>query len=268
MLKELCLFFKDIYQNRKLLVQFSLNDFKSRYAGSMFGIIWAFVNPLVMVCTYSFVFSHLKAAPAQGFPFVLYLITGIVPWFFFSDVLSTATGVFREYSYLVKKVVFNIRILPTAKLLSNLYTHFFFLAVAFVLSIAYGFFPTLQTLQLIYYLFCLAMFLTGLTWITASIQPFFSDISQLIGVVMQALMWTVPVLWSPEIFASSPWIVKILKLNPLYYVISGYRDSFLSQGWFWQHWAQTVYFWVITIALLLVGSLIFKKLKPHFSDVL
>lgn len=266
-MKEMFLFFKEIIKNRKLLVQFSVNDFKSRYAGSMLGIIWAFINPLTMVLTYWFVFGFgLKTAPSNGIPFIVYLITGIVPWFFFSDVLASGTGVFREYSYLVKKVVFNVRILPTAKLLSNLYTHAFFLLVAFLLSAMYGIFPTVQTLQLVYYLFCLAMFLTGLTWITSSIQPFFPDISQLIGVIMQALMWSVPVLWNEATFPV--WVIKILKFNPLYYVITGYREAFLSEGWFWHHWAQTAYFWVFTAMLLLIGATIFKRLKPHFSDVL
>lgn len=267
MLKDLFSFFTEILKNRKLLIQFSYNDFKSRYAGSMFGIIWAFINPLVMVFTYWFVFGFgLKAVPTEGIPFIIYLVTGIVPWFFFSDVLSSGTGVFREYSYLVKKVVFNIKILPTAKLLSNLYTHLFFLAVTFILMFIYGIFPTIQTIQIIYYLICMSAFLTGLTWITASIQPFFSDISQFIAVIMQALMWSVPILWSPQNFPA--WVIKILKFNPMYYVINGYREAFLGQGWFWQHWSQTAYFWVVTLVLLLIGSTVFKRLRPHFSDVL
>ncbi len=270
MIKELFNFSRDIYRDRKLLFQFSFNDFKARYAGSMFGVIWAFVNPLVMVATYWFVFGFgLKAGLTDGYPFIVYLLTGIVPWFFFSDVLSSGTGVFREYNYLVKKVVFNIRILPTTKVLSNMYTHFFFLAVTFIVTIGYGYTPTAQTLQLVYYLFCMCMFLTGLTWVTASIQPFFSDISQIIGIFMQVLMWGSPVMWPPSIFADrAPWVLEMLKLNPLYYVIMGYRESFLSKGWFWQHWTQTIYFWVVTIFLLLFGAGLFKRLKPHFSDVL
>lgn len=268
--KECFKLFKEIYINKRLLIQFSINDFKSRYAGSFLGILWAFVNPLVMVITYWFVFGMIfKSTVPSGYPTIVNLLTGLVCWFFFSDVLSSATGVFREYSYLVKKVVFNIDILPTAKLVSNFFTHLFFLVIAFAVTIGYGYYPTVQTTQLLYFIFCLAMFLTGLTWLTSSIQPFFPDISQLIGVIMQALMWSVPVLWAPETLSGHPMIMKILKINPMYYIVEGYRSSFLSQGWFWQeHPLQTIYFWIITILLLIIGALTFKRLKPHFSDVL
>ena len=237
MFKDLFLFMKDIYQNRKLLLQFSVNDFKSRYAGSFLGILWAFINPVFTVLIYWLVFGFgLKAAMTDGkYPFIVYLITGMVPWFFFSDAFTSTTLVFREYTYLVKKVVFNIRILPTTKILANLYTHLFFI-------------------------------LTGLTWLTASIQPFLPDLMQLITILLQLIMWTLPILWSPAQF--NPMIIKILKLNPLYYVVQGYRESFLSQAWFWEHGMYTLYFWVFTLAIFIIGSAVFRRLKPHFSDVL
>ncbi|MGM9903598.1 teichoic acid ABC transporter permease [Enterococcus sp. 10A9_DIV0425] len=268
MFKDLYLFIKDIYQNRKLLLQFSLNDFKSRYAGSFLGILWAFINPVFTVLIYWLVFGFgLKAAMTDGkYPFIVYLITGMVPWFFFSDAFTSTTLVFREYTYLVKKVVFNIRILPTTKILSNLYTHLFFILIGLVVAIGHGIYPTVMSLQLFYYLFCMVAFLTGLTWLTASIQPFLPDIVQLITILLQLIMWTLPILWSPSQF--NPAIVQILKLNPLYYIVQGYRESFLSQAWFWEHGMYTLYFWVFTLVIFVIGSVVFRRLKPHFSDVL
>ena len=268
MFKDFFTFFRDIYWNKRLLMQFSVNDFKARYAGSMLGVFWAFINPLVTILTYWFVFEKgLKAGMTDGsIPFILYLTTGIIAWFFFSDTLMSATNCFREYSYLVKKVVFNIKILPTAKMLSNLYTHVFFIAIAFILTSLYHFDPTLYSVQIIYYLFCLIMFLTGLTWITASIQPFFSDISQLIGVVMQILMWGTPILWSINQFPAQYHF--LFKLNPLFYIVQGYRDSFFGTGWIWEHAGMTAYFWAFTLVMMIIGSVIYNRLKPHFSDVL
>lgn len=262
MIRDTLSIFKNIYENRKLLLQFSFNDFKSKYAGSALGIFWAFITPLVTVLTYWFVFSIVRSTDGE-YPFIVYLVTGMVPWFFFSDSLLSATNVFREYSYLVKKVVFNVQILPTSKILSSLYTHLFFILIGFVLSTANGFPPTLYSLQLIYYLFCLVMFLTAVTWITASTQPFLPDIMQFINVLMQTLMWTLPILWQP-----GGRYVTFLKFNPLYYIVQGYRESFLGGHWFWEHWLYTLYFWGFTIVLLLIGSVVFRRLKPHFSDVL
>lgn len=265
MIKGTLSIFKNIYINRKLLVQFSVNDFKAKYAGSALGIIWAFITPLVTVLTYWFVFSvGLRSKTVNGeFPFVVYLVTGMVPWFFFSDSLLSATNVFREYSYLVKKVVFNVQILPTSKILSNLYTHLFFILIGFTIAALNGFPPTLYSLQLIYYLFCLIVFLTAVTWITASTQPFLPDIMQFINIMMQTIMWTLPILWQPTgVYAT------ILKINPLYYIVQGYRESFLGGHWFWEHWQYGLYFWGFTLILLFSGSAVFKRLKPHFSDVL
>ncbi len=261
---------KEIIQNRKLLLQFSKNDFKGKYAGNFFGVLWAFINPIVTVFTYWFIFAvGFKAALTDGqYPFVAYLVTGLVPWIYFQDVLLGGTSVFREYSYLVKKVVFNTKILPTVKLISNVFLHLFFCVVAILLCSLYGFYPTLNMIQLVYYLICLMLFLTGLTWITSSIQPFLPDISQFIGVFMQSLMWATPVLYSINQFGEYPTIVFLLKLNPLYYVINGYRDAFLGINWFWDYPGLTLYFWVVTVILLVLGLTISNKLRPHFSDVL
>jgi teichoic acid transport system permease protein len=268
--KELISLFQEIGANRQLLFRFSLNDFRARFAGNMLGILWAFIQPIVTVFTYWFVFSFaFKTKSIDGkYPFIVFLVMGLIPWFYFSDVLGSGTGVFREYSYLVKKVVFNVRVLPTMKMLSNLFMHGFFFFVGVVICAIYGFLPTFHILQIFYYCCCLMAFLTGVTWITSSIQPFLPDINQFIAVVMQALMWSTPILYSISDFSNHPKIVFLLKLNPLYYVMTGYREAVFSDGWFWQHPKQTVYFWTVTLLLLLVGVSMFKRLRPHFSDVL
>ena len=171
--KDLMDYIRDLYANRKLIRKFSINDFKSRYAGSFLGIMWAFIQPTVTIAVYWFVFDvGLKSSPTGGIPFILFLITGIIVWFFFSECLVNGTNCFREYSYLVKKVTFNIKILPTVKIISSLYTHVFFIAFAVVMMFLYSQPITLHLVQIIYYLICLIVFLTGLTWVTASLQPF------------------------------------------------------------------------------------------------
>lgn len=106
----------ELYQNRKLVLSLAKNDFKTKYAGSYLGIVWAFIQPIVTILVYWFVFSvGLKAGTVSDYPFVLYLVSGIVPWFFFQDALNGGTNALIEYNYLVKKVVFKISILPHRK---------------------------------------------------------------------------------------------------------------------------------------------------------
>lgn len=265
--KDLMDYIRDLVANRKLIQKFSINDFKSRYAGSFLGIMWAFIQPTVTIAVYWFVFDvGLKSAPTGGMPFILFLITGIIVWFFFSECLVNGTNCFREYSYLVKKVTFNIKILPTVKIISSLYTHIFFIAFTVVMMLLYSQPITLHLVQIVYYLICLIVFLTGLTWVTASLQPFFTDILQFINVGMQVLFWGTPILWDINIFPAN--LLWILKLNPLYYIVQGYRESFFSTGWFWEHPVMTAYFWGFSFVLLLVGIAVYRKLRPHFADVL
>ena len=265
--KDLMDYIRDLVANRKLIQKFSINDFKSRYAGSFLGIMWAFIQPTVTIAVYWFVFDvGLKSAPTGGMPFILFLITGIIVWFFFSECLVNGTNCFREYSYLVKKVTFNIKILPTVKIISSLYTHIFFIAFTVVMMLLYSQPITLHLVQIVYYLICLIVFLTGLTWVTASLQPFFTDILQFINVGMQVLFWGTPILWDINIFPAN--LLWILKLNPLYYIVQGYRESFFGTGWFWEHPVMTAYFWGFSLVLLLIGIAVYRKLRPHFADVL
>lgn len=144
----------ELYQNRKLVLSLAKNDFKTKYAGSYLGIVWAFIQPIVTILVYWFVFSvGLKAGTVSDYPFVLYLVSGIVPWFS-SGCIKRWNQCLIEYNYLVKKVVFKISILPIVKIISALFVHVFFVAFALILCACYGYTPSLYTLQIIYYSVC------------------------------------------------------------------------------------------------------------------
>ena len=126
---------RELLANRRLIWKLSKNDFKTKYAGSYFGIIWAFVQPIVTILIYIFVFQFgFRAQPiATDIPYALWLVAGIVPWFFFSEALVNATNCLLEYSYLVKKVVFKISILPIVKVSSSMFEHVFFVGLAIII---------------------------------------------------------------------------------------------------------------------------------------
>ena len=259
----------ELYQNRKLVLSLAKNDFKTKYAGSYLGIVWAFIQPIVTILVYWFVFSvGLKAGTVSDYPFVLYLVSGIIPWFFFQDALNGGTNALIEYNYLVKKVVFKISILPIVKIISALFVHVFFVAFALLLCACYGYTPSLYTLQIIYYSVCTFLFVLGLVYATSAIVIFFRDLAQIIGIFLQVGVWLTPIMWDIDMLSSHPWLIKLFKLNPMYYVVTGYRDSMLGHVGIWNHVSWTIYFWVVTILLFGLGSVIFKRLKPHFAGVL
>lgn len=265
---------KSLYQNRRLIMSLSKNDFKTKYAGSFFGVLWAFVQPVVIVLVYWFVFEKgLKAADIDirgniTVPYVLWLVAGLVPWFFFQDAFNAGTGALIDYSYLVKKVVFNINILPIVKIIAALFVHLFFIAFTLILSCCYGFFPDLYSLQVIYYSFCMFVFILSLSYLTCAVVVFFRDLTQIINIVLQVGMWMTPIVWNIDTMDLSPALLFVFKLNPMYYIVAGYRESLINKVGFWHHGMQTLYFWGLTLVIFLAGTAVFRRLKVHFADVL
>ncbi len=257
----------EIYREKRMIATLSKNDFKTRFAGSYMGIAWAFIQPIVTVLVYWFVFEKgLRAGRMCDYPFILWLMCGLVPWFYFSDAISGGTNALIEYNYLVKKVVFKISILPFVKVISNLFIHMFFVLFILILHTCYGYGPSLYWLQIIYYILCTVALVLGLSYLTSALVVFFRDLTQIIAIVLQIGMWATPIMWDINQF--SPQWELLFKLNPVYYIVQGYRNSLLAGTWFWEDIYWTVYFWIFTIAVFMLGQTIFRKLKVHFADVL
>ena len=132
-----------------------------------------------------------------------------------------------------------------------------------------GFYPDLYVLQIVYYSFCMVILTAGLIYATSAVTVFFRDMKEVVSILLQIGMWVTPIMWNFESMQGIPkWAVLLLKLNPMYYIVSGYRDTFLMKTWFWEHAGWTVYFWIFTILCFLFGSWVFKRLRIHFADVL
>ncbi|MBT0663411.1 ABC transporter permease [Geobacter pelophilus] len=260
-------FIAELFSRRQLILEMTRRDFNAKYLGSYLGMLWAFVHPTVYIVILWFIFGYVfRSQPVSGVPYIIWLSAGIIPWFFFSDALSSATSSILENSFLVKKVAFSIGILPLVKLLSTLVIHLFFMVLIVLLFAGNGSIPPLQTLQIPYYLFASLVLLTGLSWLFSALIIFLRDIGQLVAMALQFLFWGTPIFWSVKQLPSK--YQPIIKLNPVVYIVEGYRDSLINRVWFWEHWLQTVYFWVIAILLLLIGAVVFRRLRPHFADVL
>ena len=274
-----CLFYgqlrtvpSELWQSRKLVWKLAKNDFKKRYAGSYLGAVWALAQPVVTVLMYWVVFDKVFNTRSQMIasgvevPYVLYLTAGLVPWFFFQEAIMHGMMAMVEYNYLVKKVVFNISVLPIIKVIGALFTHLFFAAILLVVASFYGYYPTLYTLQLLYYSFCMFLLVLAVSYITCAVVVFFRDLQQIINIVLQIGMWATPILWDINMVPDS--LKPIFKLNPMVYIVNGFRMSVYGKELFWEHFYSSAYFWILLLLLFTIGSLVFKRLKPHFADVL
>lgn len=266
-IKKLSRLLLAIYHDRRLLLNLSLQDFKRRFAGSYFGMVWGFVNPMLTMTVYWLVFQFgFRTGDVGDIPFILWFLSGIVPWLFFSESLSSASNSFLEYSYLVKKVVFNVNILPLVKIISCMLIHLFFVVLVALISCCFGYYPSLYWLQLPYYLLCTVGLLFAVSLIFASIIVFFRDLNQIISIILLIGMWGTPIAWNLNIFPKSLHI--FFKMNPIYYLVEGYRDCFVQHIWFWQKPYLTLFFWMFICCLLLLGSFFYDRLKQSFADFL
>ncbi len=267
MLSAVIEFVAGLFSKRLVIWQLARQDFRNRYLGSVLGFAWTFIQPLAMALILWTVFTvAFKANDIEGVPFGFYLLAGLAAWYFFSEALAMTTGVFQEYAFMVKKVNFRIAVLPLVKIMSCLMAHLIFLCIVMGLLVVFGRPVFISWLQIAYYLFAMMVLLVGLGWITSAVNVFVRDVAQAVNILLQFGFWLTPIVWHigmvPEQYR---WI---LKLNPLFYVLEGYRGSLLFGIPFWHDRLWTLYFWCAALLIFFVGALIFKRLKPHFADVL
>lgn len=266
-LKQFGLFFTGLYRDRRMIMELTRRDFRAQYLGSHLGMLWAFVHPLVTISIIFFVFQiGFKTTPVSGTPFILWLITGMVPWFFLSDGLTKGALSVASQPFLVQKIVFRVSVLPLIRIMSSLIAHLFLVMATLVLFLFYGRAPDAAGLQIVYYITAAFILMAGLSWLLSSVTVFFPDTGNIIQIALQAGFWLTPIFWNIDIIPEK-WRTFIM-LNPAYYIVEGFRDSLINGVWFWERGLLTLYFWGVTLLLFAIGAEVFRRLRPHFADVL
>jgi lipopolysaccharide transport system permease protein/teichoic acid transport system permease protein len=231
------------------------------------GVAWAVLQPLSTVLIYWLVFDlGFKVQGPDRVPFLAYFLCGLVPWLAFSEVLVTSTTAISNNKHLVKKVVFPTEVLPVVNVAAAATTHVVLLVATILVAACYGRAFGLPLLTLVFYASALAAFSLGLAWALAALQVFFRDLAQIVTVVLSLWFWLTPIAWVTDMIpAHLRWIVD---LNPANYVVAGYRDAILYDSFGAGLVERTLYFWIVTGSFLCLGSALFRRLKPHFADVL
>ncbi len=260
----------NIVKNSKIVLNLAISDFKKRFVGSYFGIIWMFVQPLATVLVYTLIFQvgFKSVPPVPGVSYVIWLIPGIIPWFYFQDSILQGTQVLYEYNYLVKKIVFNTKLLPVVKLVSVFLSHICFIVIMFIVFIIAKIPISFKSFLVIYFSFALSILSLGIVYITSSVNVFFKDMGQIVSILMQFGMWMAPIMYDESLFLNrAPILIKLIKFNPIYYIVKGYRFCMINDN-FDDFFIISIYYWAITLIIFFIGYRIFDKLKIHFSDVL
>ncbi|MGQ3480966.1 ABC transporter permease [Paenibacillus sp. TY11] len=257
----------DLWRNRHLLMNMSKSDFKNRFSGSYFGVVWAIIQPLMTILIFWFVFQvGFRAQPISNVPFILWLCAAMIPWNFFSDAIINSTGAFTSYSFVVKKLVFKIGLLPLVKVTASFFLNIAFNIFLILIYSLYGDFPGIHLLSIIYFNICLFALITALAYFLSTLNVFFRDTTQIVGILLQFGIWLTPIMWEESVIPENlRWLIK---LNPIYYIVNGYRDALINKIWFFEHPTQTLYFWGVTMILATIALTFYKKMKSHFADVL
>lgn len=261
-------FIKSVIKNRKLIWQLGKNDFRNRFASTSLGSIWGFLQPFVFMITYVIVFnSILKVGSSGNVPYVVWFLPGMAMWQWLNDSIMSASSSIRTYSYLVKKVVFPVDIIPMISIVASSFVAIFLLFVATIVCIAFKCIPNI--FELIYVIFATYCFIIAFTRFTSSITTIVPDFSNLLGIAMQLFFWFTPIVWNLDMLVGHPKILAILKCTPFTYLVTSFREVFIDGNIISDNnFIFTIVFWIITIIMFVWGNSVFKRNKKDFADVL
>jgi len=275
-MKSSFLVLKEQIDNFYLVRRLSLYELKSKNKNNYLGMAWEVINPVIQILIYWFVFGNImdradiKVAHGTDAPFIAWLIGGFILWnFFFQSTIQGSKSIYTRLGML-SKMNFPMSVIPNIVIFSQFYIHLFMIVISFVLLQLMGFYVNLYYLQLIYFLFASFCLVFSISLITSTLSTIVRDVHMFLNAVLRMFLYMSPVLWPiSEILKDKPILVTILQLNPLYYLIEGYRAAFFGTEWYFvTHWEYTLYFWGLVIVLFLFGSMIHVKFRKHFIDFL
>lgn len=267
---------KEQISSFSLIMRLAVYETKSKYQMNYLGILWQFLNPLIQMLAYWFVFG-MGIRGGQPIviggievPFIIWMLAGLIPWFFISPtILDGSNSIFKRIN-MVAKMNFPISILPSVVIISNLFSYFVMMGIYLIVLISYGIYPDLHWIQYFYYLICMIVFMFSFSLLNSTISIIVRDYHFLLQAGTRLLFFLLPVFWNiaERMTGDKAWIVDALKLNPLFYVIEGFRNSFLKGEWFFNDLTYTLYFWFITLLILTIASLLHMKFRNKFVDFL
>lgn len=244
-------------------------DLVKTYRGAALGWAWAIIKPAVTIFVYWFAFEiGLRAGKdVNGFPFFLWLIAGVMPWFYMNDMLTAGTDTIRKYSYLVTKMKFPVSTIPTFVSISKFIVHLILITIMILIFILMGYTPNIYMIQLPFYMILMFIFFTIWSLFASLLSSMSKDFGNLVKSMVTAVFWLSGILWNPESIKIE-WIKQILMINPVTFLTNGFRNCFINQIWFFEQPKRLLYFVILTIILLTLTIWAYKKLRKEIPDVL
>lgn len=260
---------KDHIQYRQQIFKLAKADLVKTYRGAALGWAWAIIKPAVTIFVYWFAFAiGLKAgANVNGFPFFLWLITGVVPWFYMSDMMTSGIEAIRRYSYLVTKMKFPVSTIPTFVSISKFSINLILMIIVIAIFIIMGYMPQIYILQLPIYMILSFAFFTTFSLFASLLSSMSKDFANLVKALVTAIFWLSGIIFNINSI-DIPWLKSLLMVNPITFLVEGYRNCFINQVWIWEQPKRLMYFLIILIVLILLAIWTYRRLRKEIPDVL
>ena len=273
-MKSVITVLKEQVTNFYLIRRLSLYELKNKNKSNYLGMAWEIINPSIQVFIYWFVFGTLRSrAPVEvngiEVPFFMWLLTAFFLWIFaYQSMIEGSRSIYSRLRML-SKMSFPFSVIPNFVIFSKLYIHLFMLGVTMIILQFNGFYISIHYIQLIYFIFATMAFLFAVSLITSTISTIIRDFHMFLNATLRMLLYLSGVLWPITILIDYPKIFNIMQLNPLYYLVEGYRAALLGKEWYIvTHWQLGLFFWGLVIILMIIGSKLHLKFRRHLIDYL
>jgi homopolymeric O-antigen transport system permease protein len=261
-------FLRNLIEGRSLLFQLVRRDFQQRFVGSVGGWLWGVIHPLVLLLSWTFVFSVCLQMKLPDNPltrsYPLFLFAGMLPWLLFSETVQRSATSLLEHANLVTKTVFPAEVVPVSVFLSSLASHLMALGLVVIAVMLWLHHFSWTLVFLPAYMAVLGLFAIGIGWIAASLQVYLRDTAQVFAVLLTVWFWLTPILIDEGQFPAR--LRFLIRGNPMAYVVRAYREMLLAR---WTPgWRDLAVVSAYAAATFVVGGLFFRYMKRGFADVL
>ena len=250
----------DLRHYREFLKSNVKKDIRGKYKGSFLGVLWSFINPLLSVLVYAIDFPYIMRIKVENY--LIYLITGIIPWTFFTSSINMGLISVLSNADIIKKVYFPRIILPISTVTSCLVNFLISCLIIVLFCLGSGLGISFQILWLPLIALIQYVMLLGFTFILSAIEMYMRDIEHIVNFILSMAFYVTPILYTPDIFPEK--LAWVLKVNPMAYLVNAYRSIF-----FYQKMPDLIGIGVVSIFSIFlfgIGYLIFEKLQKGFAE--